>query len=518
MDPDENLAASGGAIDTSDPGTPPSSPGSPPPDNSGAAPVAAPQQAQGAIDTSDNSGAAPVTPPQPQPPAAPGSANSPSYGPLAGIGDAIKKLLGGEGAISPQLLDTVAQKADPSGKMTPADRQVMAIHQASQTQGDDGALAILQANRVAYGTKAAFARTALMGTPQKPGDLNAAIKAANQAQENLPDGSNVLFSPAGHGGVVAVVQFPGSKKTVQFNLSTPQFAQFLDVGKDGQFDKLMDVSAPGMLQRLAQANAGGAAPQAPGAPAGNAERQTGDQNATNLTGGGKQQPYKWGRLPDGSQAPDALDLSGETSPRKPATDEQLGLRDNELEGKSRAMFPWASQEQQRQRYMSQQEDQEAGRQNNVDVATEKGKAANEVAKTNWGGRVEAQKIKSASDVEKSQNYSKGRVELGLAKIQAAAQAEYAKNGRSKDFVAAKLLASKIAASGPNSLNDREKAAFEQYMPAVPAGAQAPQAKTPQASTQYPSAPTDPTQRQVGQSYTSPSGKVGKWTGSGWQVQ
>src|SRR5579859_4570844 len=113
-----------GAIDTSD--------------NSGAGPVAAPQQAGGVIDTTDNSGAGPVAAPaaQQQPDQQqewPGG--SQPQGPLAPVAkavrggiDAIRKMLAGEGALSPQLLDVVGQKVDPSGSMTPADRQVAAIH------------------------------------------------------------------------------------------------------------------------------------------------------------------------------------------------------------------------------------------------------------------------------------------------------------------------------------------------------------------------------------------------------
>lgn len=462
MDPDENTA-----LDAQAPGAPPATgaidtSGSDPNDNSGAAPVAAPQ---GAIDTSDNSGAAPVVAPQAQQAPAPGSVNSPSYGPLAGVADKIKKLLGGEGAVNPQLLDQIAQKSDPTGQMSPADKQVAAIHDAYTKQGPDAAMALLQANRVAYGTKAAFARTALQGTAQKPADLKAAINAANQAQENLPDGSNVIFSPNGRSGVIAVAQMPGSKKSVQFNLSIPQFADFLDVGGNGQFDKLMDTSAPAMLQKLAQANAGGA--QAP-APQTSSPAQPQAQAAAPAA---PKKPYNWA-----GNNPSAVDLSGETSPRAPATDEQRGIRDPELEGQAARMFPNASQDKQKQQWIAQQEQQEAGRQNAIDVASEKGKRALDVAKATGTGRVQAAQATAQGRVTASENYSKAKVDAANAKMSEALKLDEAKNGRNSANIAGRALNAKIAAQGYNSLSDPEKKVFAKFLEggqqqAAPAAAQ-----------------------------------------------
>jgi len=479
-----------GAINTS---------GSDPNDNSGAAPVAAPppapqQQGGFAIDTSDNSGAAPVAgPPQQQSPS-PGSVNSPSYGPLGGVADKIKKLLGGEGALNPALLDDATKKVDPDGKMSPADRQVAAIHTAYEQHGPDAAMALLQANRVAYGTKAAFARTALLGNAQKPGDLNAAIQAANQAQENLPDGSNVVFSHGGRNGITATVTMPGSSKPLSFNLSPTQFAQYLDVGKDGQFDKLMDVTAPAMLQRLVQANAGqpigdgglnGNRPQsertdipfgvnkpAAGAP------QSADQGQQDQ--GGKK-PYKWGE-----NSPGSVDLSGETSgPRKPATNEELGIRDKELEGRARAMFPWASQETQRQQWMAQEEEKEAERENKLGVAAETGKNKIKVAEATGRSRENVAQTAAGAKVESSKNYSEAKIKQGQDRLAAAIAAEEGKNARSDAARAGRALNAKIAAGGYNSLTDKEKATFEKFLTPE---AQAPQAPTPKAATPGATAP------------------------------
>lgn len=489
LDP-EDITGGGGAIDTGDQGesytppdqTPPSTAGGAidTSDNSGAAPVVPPAQNQQqggyAIDTGDNSGAAPVVnPQQPQQSPAPGSANSPSYGPLAGAADMIKKLLGGEGALNPALLDDATKKIDPHGKMTPADRQVAAIHTAYEQHGPDAAMAILQANRVAYGTKAAFARTALTGTQQKPPDLNAAIQAANQAQENLPDGSNVTFSHNGD-GVIATAKFPGSDKVVTFNLTVPQFSQFLDVGKDGQFDKMMDVSAPAMLQRLVNTAAG------PGAPA---QSDAPQQPAAQPQPKAGKQPYKWGRLPDGSMAPSAVDLSGgqETGPREPATNEELGLRDKELEGKSRAMFPNISQETQRQQWMAQQEGEEAKRQNAVDVASEKGKNDIEKAKVTGTGNLEREKVRAQGGVDKAEVYSAGKVQQVQQKLAEMAKAEEGKKDRAKYAAKAHALNAKIAAGGYNSLDDDEKKIFKQIADYTDTPqAAAPKAATPQAPT------------------------------------
>ena len=249
-----------GAIDTSD-------------DNSGAAPVAAPSPGQptpGMTPAQDDSGTSPAAPG-----AAPGGqsaeptlGNAPPSGPLGGVGKRIIAYLMGGDAAHPDTLDQLGKQVDPEGRMTPADRNLASLDAVYDKGGPQAAWPILQANRVAYNAQTAFAKTALQGTPQKPADLDAAIDAANKAQGNVLDGSNVNFSQNRNGGVTATVTMHGTSQQHQIDLTPQQFGQFLDVGGDGQWDKIMDQSAPATLHRLArstpaQAGAPGAQAQGP---------------------------------------------------------------------------------------------------------------------------------------------------------------------------------------------------------------------------------------------------------------
>lgn len=475
MDPDDNT---GGAIDTTDtaPATDESAglnTGSPPSaDNSGAIPVDSGPQAP-----ADNSGAAPVSAPQQQPQQqTPGflGANSPMMNAIKNAPSNLMKLLAGEGAVSPQNLDVIAQKADPQGQMTPADRQVVAIHQASQTQGDDAAAAILQANRVAYGTKAAFAYTALQGTQGKPADLNAAIKAANQAQENLPDGSNVIFSPGGQGQVVAVASLPGSKKTIQFNLSTQQFASFLDVGKDGQFDKMMDVSAPGMLQKLTQANA--AAGQQ-----GQGQTQAAPQQSRGYAG----------PTPDEINSVKQQDSDRAAGVKPGMSDEDVKDKrdkynqENEWERQALKRFPWASQGDLRGQYVSNQRDEAQKQANAIDVAGEKGKNAIKVAEATGRGRVDAATVTSENKLKGWQYASDAKRQIATDNLQKAIVAEQGKNARSALANQMGMLKKKIETGA--SLSDEENALAKKY------GAAADQAMTPHQQPQQQGSQQEPAQ-------------------------
>jgi hypothetical protein len=220
------------------------------------------------------------------------------------------------------------------------------------------------AGRVAYGKKTTFARTALLGTNGKPPDLKAAVDAANQAHENLPDGSNIWFSPNGSKGVIAAAQLPGSKKTVQFNLSLPQFSQFLGVGKDGQSDKLMDVSAPAMLQRLAQARLPTTTGDDP--PAQNPKAKS--QHQAEADGGG------FGSLSDAmakvkqEDADKRMGITNQMSDEEKKKARKKYLQEQEWQRQAMEAYPWVSQSDERNAFINKRRNQAAQMQNRIDIA------------------------------------------------------------------------------------------------------------------------------------------------------
>jgi hypothetical protein len=191
---------------------------------------------------------------QGQPPAQNGQLGN--AGPDQQRQDNIKKMLAGEGAVNPGLIQKINAQSRRGLRDTPADTGVYAIHDAVMKHGLEAGKALVQGNRVLWGTYNTYALQALNGSAEKRPDLKAAIDAANKAQDHMPDGSNVIFSPNGNHGVIAVVQMPGSTHTVQYNLSIPQFKQVLDVGNEAQFDKVFNTGVPAMLQRLSNAQAG----------------------------------------------------------------------------------------------------------------------------------------------------------------------------------------------------------------------------------------------------------------------
>jgi KTSC domain len=217
------------------------------------------------------------------------------------------------------------------------------------------------ANPVAWQTNLAFAKTVLEGTLQKPADVSAAVRAANQALENLPDGSQVWFSLNGRSGVIAVAQLPGSNRTVQFNLSIPQFVQFLDVSKDDQFGKLMDTSAPAMLQRLAKAQS--AAPQRAGAPT-QTQPVTQPEEASSLSA-------VIDRLKQ-EEADKRMGITPDMSDEDKRKARDKARQENEWEMQALKLFPWMSQGDQRRAFVAAQRDKAAQRQNRVDIARANG--------------------------------------------------------------------------------------------------------------------------------------------------
>lgn len=473
-----------GAIDTGDSAQGPS-------DNSGAAPVmSAP---------ADNSGQPAIPPanmgaqPAQQPGVADPGFNPQGNGPLAPAARGIKSIVSylmGAGASHPDSIDQAGAKIDPQGQMSPADRNLLAVDQAREQGGDQAAWQLLQANRVAYNAQTAFAKTALQGTQQKPADLRAAVDAANKAQANVLDGSNVQFA-AGHQGVTATVTMAGTSQPQTINLTPQQFGQFLDVGGDGQWDKIMDHSAPATLQRIA--SSGGGAPQRQGA-----------KTLAELKPVPKAQPY----VPDNSESdayqppspttnfgktPSTLNLSGSDEPNDPrAAANDAPAYDPELVKRGQRMFPSTSQQAQRDQWMNAQEQRQDELQNKIDVENAKGTFRVQGADVTGKSREAVAKTAAGARVESAKTFSKAKTDAALASLQSHIQQQEAAGTRNARTLAEKGLAALVMSGQTDKMTPQQKSMWEQITTNTPEpAAQRPQAPAQQAAPQAPQRSAQP---------------------------
>lgn len=100
----------------------------------------------------------------------------------------------GAGALPPEVAKAIEQRVDPQGSMDPNERVVRALAMAGE-QGPG----LLQHYRQKYNALQAFAKAALTGTQQKPGDPMASARAATQMMQYVPDGKAYDFHPTPRG-------------------------------------------------------------------------------------------------------------------------------------------------------------------------------------------------------------------------------------------------------------------------------------------------------------------------------
>jgi hypothetical protein len=198
----------------------------------------------------------------------------------------------------------------------------------------EGAKALLQANRLAWQSQQATAYTAMIGTKDKPADINRAIDDANQAEQHILDGSNVKFSHSGQ-GVTATVTSIQDPEPKTISLTPNQFLQFLNVGIN-HWDKLQKQSVPGTLQQIVADSQPPPAGKAPDTTPGKAPpkgKNEDDDESEGNTGTGTR--YRGGRDAMGrSTNPDPVARQYEDSfgPERtkfdPNTDDELIYRAN----------------------------------------------------------------------------------------------------------------------------------------------------------------------------------------------
>lgn len=381
----------------------------------------------------------------------------------------IASYLMGDGGLNPVVLDQGAAQVDPQGQLPPGDRNLLALEAANQKGGPKAAWAMMQTNRVAFNAKQAFAYTAIQGTPQKPADMNAAIDAANQAEQHVLDGSTVKFAAA-QGGVTATVSMHGSSQPQVINLSPDQFKAYLNVGGDGQWDKLMENSVPATLQRLSQqqpARAGATppprVPQQKGTPViGQEEPSPGPGTDVNNAPSGKD---PWSKRWD-----DAADPNNQT----------LEARADRIYGANNA-----ATNQQRNEWIEAQKARTEELENKVDVASEKGRNDIEKARVTGTYRNQGEGIKAQAGVDKAHVYADGKLEQKRVAAEQALKHEEAVNGRSSASNAMRGIVGLVNAGRFNDLNPQQKQAFEQMTSGQPQQPATQPSRQPQATRDGP---------------------------------
>lgn len=330
--------------------------------------------------------------------------------PINAAASGAKSLVGyimGQGAAPQQQAEAAARQVDPEGRMSPDERNLLAVHRAAEMGGPGAAWAMVQANRQAYNGKQAFARAALNGVDGKAGDLAAAADAATKASAHLLDGSTAVFHPQ-EDGVVADVRPPGQKESIQIKLTPDQFNEYLDVGKGGQFDKVLhNGGVPQTLQQIAQ----GPGEPLPGAPLAGSPGQRPGRSQESINAEFAQPGNKTGHmLPKNlyERADQDAEDGLAPEPEAPETDPKK-IRDNEeydaIAERAKKIFPHDSQMARRQQWQQEQEAAYKDRQNRTDVAIGSQEAKKEVAR-----------ITGTAGVEKAQTYSSSKERINQEKM------------------------------------------------------------------------------------------------------
>lgn len=423
----------------------------------------------GDVDNPSNAG----MPQQPQ-------GNRPQGAPPSIVGYAM-----GSDAVLPDVAQALEGKVDPHGQMDGSTRKMLAIASAPDQQTQWG---MMQHYRQKFNATSAFARAAAQGTPQKPADIGAAAKAATQAYENVPDGTQLSFKPT-NGGVIAHVHHLVSKggnqaqqgfddggdvqsglpdvlgtgapsipssdyptpdvdpdaatdkmitgragdnrkgidlqdNDVSVPLTVQQFQQFL--AKDGQYDNIMDKGAAQSLTDYVKGFGGQRGDAFAQAPQGAPQDLTQPQDISVLP-----------RNPTPQQI-QAFNQSNGGVNRKAF---QQDIPDDEKDTVEQAnrLFPSVSQTAERQKWIADQLGAKAERANKLDVANATWGHRENIAKTGADRAIEVQRMRSATARENNQNTNATR--LGMSQI--AAQ-QRALTGQQAQLVS--MVRSQIAAN------------------------------------------------------------------------
>jgi hypothetical protein len=194
-------------------------------------------------------------------------ANQMGLGQQRGVGTAAQRQKAlewqrGYGAIPEQELEAVKKAVDPEGKMTEAQRNMMALGQVYQFQINKGnpegaqraAFQVLQAYRLDAQRYASIAAHAA-----ENGDLTTAAQAAVKAYANIPDGRDIAVYKDEDGKLNYSYTDAATGKTIVKGLLTPQqlAAQATGIAAGG-FDKLILQAAGQRAEEATKGKGGGA--------------------------------------------------------------------------------------------------------------------------------------------------------------------------------------------------------------------------------------------------------------------
>lgn len=399
----------------------------------------------------------------------------------------IIQYLMGAGAAHPDVVDKFAQgaKLEHPG-ISDDDANLLTVLKAKEHGGDEAASAVLQSHMQQYNAKNAFAYTAATGSGGKPADPQAAAKAASEASQHMLDGSTTTFHADPHGaGYVALVQSPGADAPFTFQLSPQQFASWVKPGGTGQWDKVISGygDTASALSQLTQASP----PSGDGTSSAPAQAQSPPQQRSAIPV--KNEDGDTENVMPGDEGTGIAgtgftkDQLNKISPSK--TDQDFNRfhpqRDSDIEARGRAMFPWASQSRQREAWMNQQEDQQASRQNKIDVEKEKGTFRVQTQDSKNAGMNNAARTKADASRDVATTRANAQIEAAKQRAVADAAKQAAVSGREDDRRRAKIFTTLINSSTIASQADIDKAAKAAGITLnQPATSQQPQAAAPQA--------------------------------------
>jgi hypothetical protein len=454
-------------------------------DESGALPVVDSDEQQ--VQQQDNSGALPVAKDQQQP-QEPQSRSGLDFNAAHVPGNAkriIQYLMGGDAA-PPQ----VAQKFEQGVKVehpgiSDDDAALVAVHKALEHGGPEAAWAMTQYNRSAYNAKQAFALAALTGSANgKPSDPSAAAQAATQASPHMLDGSQARFAAAPNGSITATVTMPGGH-SVNYNLSPQQFAQYLNVGGDGQWDKVREQGGiPGTLQKIVSGAALQKA-QVNGAQPASQAQQDDDRGTQPSSVPGQ----KFGSTPS------TTDLSGGEPSSNYGQWNKMASPDYDPQDVARAQRMFPNDRAAQSKWLTEQESQEAERQVKRDVAEGQERARLGAARERAGGQVGAAQARAKGTVDaatvRAESYAKSQQQKAQLALQKMAQQANDANARNRINIATRLI------NNPNwatQSKEERNAILKQYgldnlmeptAPASQPAAQTPPAAAPAQAPQRP---------------------------------
>lgn len=261
---------------------------------------------------------------------------------LSGVNPKAMGYMMGQGGTSQNTLKQVEAKIDPQGQMDGSQRTVAVIASAPN---QEVAGQYMQAFRQRYNMQKAGAATAL-----DKGNLVVSAQNATQAYENVPDGNHITFQPLpnNQGVGVNVTEIGGASKT--FNLTVPQYKQFLH-GTDGQYDNLMENDAASVIARAAQA--GGVQQTPTGTAATNATATAQPTGASTGAATPGQQPQGGAQGSPFNKAP----ITMGAKPAAPAAEPLGGYTPQQI-AEARARFPLVSQHGKMMDWLNAQKQQE----------------------------------------------------------------------------------------------------------------------------------------------------------------